>query len=100
MFVVGPQTVKPFGSSLKLLLAGHGVQRLFTSSTQGKDFQVFHFPGPGENVQRNCFLSSLKCSGLVRCQKSSPNNVHGSNMSTGEDVLSLRLELERSRSVY
>lgn len=89
MFVVGPQTVKPFGSSLKLLLAGHGVQRLFTSSTQGKDVQVFPFPGPGENVQRKHFLSSLKCSGLVRCQKSSPNNVpRGSNMSIGEDVLS------------
>lgn len=93
MFVVGPQTVKPFGSSLKLLLAGPGVQRLFTSLTQGKEVQVFPLPGLGENVQRKHFLSSLKCSGLVRCQKSSPNNVpRGSNMSTEEDLLSQEKE--------
>lgn len=57
MFVIG--TVNPFGSSLKLPLAGPVVQRLFTSSMEGKDVQVFLFPGPGENVYRENIFCPL-----------------------------------------
>lgn len=73
MFVVGPQTVKPFGSSLKLLLAGPGVQRLFTSSTQGKGVQVFPLPSPGENVQRTFSVLSemLRVGEMPEKQRSS-----------------------------
>lgn len=86
MFVIG--TVNPFGSSLKLPLAGPVVQRLFTSSMEGKDVQVFSPSRSwGECIQRKHFLSSLKCSVLVRCQKSSPNEVpRGFNVSTGEGL--------------
>lgn len=57
MLVIG--TVNPFGSSLKLFLAGPEVQRLFTSSIQGKDVQVFPLPSPWENVYRENIFCPL-----------------------------------------
>lgn len=87
MFVIG--TVNPFGSSLKLILAGPELQRLFTSSVQGKDVQVFPLPSPGESVCRENIFCPLKYSVLVRCQKNSPNDVPcGFNVSTGEGLWS------------
>lgn len=97
IFVIGPQTVKPFWSSLKLLLARPGVQRLFTSSTQGRDVQVFPFPILGRMYRENIFCPLWNAQGWWDARKAA--------RTTFLVVLTCPLERmhwakKRSRSVY